>query len=187
MKIKKRNIKLKYLKRLLHSLYIVFVILVVFLGIVTFLSVFDIAGLKILNVQSGSMEPSILAGSTIVIKGAQSYQANDIITFNQTSIKDDQYHQIVTTHRVVGKNGEEFITKGDANLVEDSYKVHGEDIIGKVIITIPFLGYLSSFSKTPLGFVVLIMLPGLLIIINEVFTLAKRTETKEFKIEKITN
>jgi signal peptidase len=65
------------------------------------------------------------------------------------------------------------MTKGDANEDPDQWIVRKENVIGKVVFTIPFIGYLGYFVRTPIGFVLLILLPASVIIIMEIRNIVK--------------
>ena len=118
-------------------------------------------------VLSGSMEPVIHTGSVVVIKPAPAYGVGDVITFGR-----DTRNQIPVTHRIVGEvnpslNDTNFITKGDANGDADSGSVSPDEIIGKVFFTVPYVGYLLEFTKTKIGFITLVVVPGILIALGE--------------------
>lgn len=115
-----------------------------------------------LVVHSGSMEPALPVGSVVVIKPVDpnKLQKNDIISFKHSGPQ-------LLTHRIIDITDEGFMTKGDASKAADSFIVEKEDIIGKVIFTIPYLGYLNSFVNTPLGLTLLIILPATLIVADE--------------------
>ena len=124
-------------------------------------------------VYTGSMEPAIPVGSVVVIKPVdpESLREGDIICFElsgPTSI----------THRIINVTEEGFITKGDANEDPDTWIVKKENVIGKAIFTIPYLGYLVHFVRTPLGFILLIVLPASLIIIMEIRNIMKELDKK---------
>jgi len=72
------------------------------------------------------------------------------------------------THRIIDITDEGFVTKGDANEDPDSFVVQKKNIIGKVVFTIPYVGYLNHFVKTPLGFTLFIILPATIIIAEEI-------------------
>lgn len=119
-------------------------------------------------VYTGSMEPAIPVGSVVVIKPVdpETLKIGDIICFQlsqPTSI----------THRIINITDEGFITKGDANEDPDQWTVRKENVIGKVIFTIPFIGYLGYFVRTPTGFILLIVIPVSLIIIMEIRNIVK--------------
>ena len=88
-------------------------------------------GVTILRVSSNSMVPKFKKGDFIVIRKQEKYNVGDIITFEV--IEENSKYYI--THRIVEKNENEFITKGDANNKNDNYKVYENAIKGKVIFT----------------------------------------------------
>lgn len=94
---------------------------------------------------SGSMVPNINVYDVVIInKKSKEFQEGDIITFNV----NNQY----VTHRVVGfEKPEKIITKGDANEYTDSINLRKEDLYGKVIVTIPNIGYFFLLLGTVNG------------------------------------
>ena len=120
-------------------------------------------GYRCYMVLSGSMEPKIKTGSIILIRpvDANYIKVEDIISF-KSAINNQ-----TTTHRVIDieRNPELlFTTKGDANEVEDPIKVKGSQIIGKVVLTVPYLGYLAGLLQTRYGFLLIIAIPLLIIL-----------------------
>jgi hypothetical protein len=88
----------------------------------------------------------------------------DIITFGK-----DTETQIPTTHRIVAKSETgSFITKGDNNDAPDPITVPTSYIQGKVFLTVPYLGFTLDFAKKPLGFILLVGIPALIVIFDEV-------------------
>ncbi len=116
-------------------------------------------------IQSGSMEPSIMTGDVIVIKEFPIYQERDVVTF-----VDANDH--IVTHRIIEKNnsasGSTFITQGDANQTPDVDTIEKQQIKGKVVFTIPRIGYLVKFSRTRLGLVLFIMIPVIWLVFDEI-------------------
>jgi len=117
-------------------------------------------------VQSGSMEPTIHTGSVVFVKPASDYKIGDIITFGQASKT-----KTPTTHRIVDIRVQEsqplYTTRGDANNGADQKEISKKEIIGKVLLDIPYLGYAVSFAKTKLGFALIIIIPALAVILEE--------------------
>ncbi len=132
-------------------------------------------------VKSGSMEPNIMTGGIVFIREAPAYQIGDVITFKGNG------SSVPTTHRIIGTemvgNKTFFVSKGDANEERDNDLVSPKSIIGKVLFTAPYVGFLLDFSRKPLGFALLIGVPALLIVIDEIekIWLALR-DTKKKKI-----
>lgn len=141
------------------------VLFVLFLAAVALLPRFSVFGnFQSLVVLSGSMEPAIKAGSVVLVRSLADYQVGDIITFNES--------RTLVTHRIVTvSEGEKIITRGDANRSSDMREISLGDIQGKVIFSVPYLGYAVNFSRTKLGFALFIILPALLIIFDEIRSL----------------
>ncbi len=156
----------KVLKTIAKSLYALIV-----LGAVAFTLLFvgtkiDLLGYEVKVVQSGSMEPAVNVGGVVIVAPAMSYAVGDIITFGS-----DTAERIPVTHRIVEKNqagsSYTYLTKGDANEDVDSKPVRQREIIGKVIFDMPLVGYAINFARTPLGFLLLVGIPALLIVLDE--------------------
>ncbi len=101
-------------------------------------------------VLSGSMEPEISLDDLIVNKAQDGYEVGDIITFENGSS--------LTTHRIVGISESGYITKGDANNTEDTSPVAQERIVGKVVFSVPKVGLVIGYLKTPLGMLCMVLL-----------------------------
>jgi len=124
-------------------------------------------------VYTGSMEPAIPIGSVVVIKpvDSETLQINDIICFKLLEPPS-------ITHRITNITNEGYLTKGDGNEDMDPWIVKRDNVIGKVIFTIPFVGYIGYFVKTPIGFILLIVIPASLLIILEVKNILKELKSK---------
>lgn len=155
--------KLNLIKRIVYLVTYAFIIALVILmsstaGVLP-------AKTKIYTVMSGSMEPSIKTGSIVATRPQSNYSVGDVITFYS-----DRMEQI-TTHRiseVINSDERTFYkTKGDANDSEDSGMIVSDNILGKKIITLPYLGYLISFVRSKFGFILFMLVPALLIVIDE--------------------
>jgi len=153
------------------------VVLIVCLGVFPALTVPKI-GLKALVVLSGSMEPTIKTGSVVITKPISEVKEGEVITFKHPlgSFRD------LVTHRVVKIETKEGITeiktKGDANKVEDSWTVGPGAILGKVIFSVPYLGFVVGFVRQPLGFVIFVVLSAFLIIVEEILRIKKTIEAE---------
>lgn len=149
---------------------------VIFLFISSFVllsTVLNLPGsIKLLTVQTGSMAPTISAGSVIVVAPAPSYQQGDIVTYR---VANDPDKKQTITHRIFQnrtlESGTVLITKGDANEAPDNGSITKDQIIGKVQFSIPFLGYPISFIRTQLGLILFIIIPSTIIIYSELLTI----------------
>jgi signal peptidase I len=114
------------------------------------------AGLKTFTVVSGSMEPNIKNGSLIVVKKYPTYKRNDLIAFHSNQAADTITHRIVKIEQT--KGGYLIYTKGDNNANFDEGTIKPDDIIGKIIFTLPLIGkfnyFVSSQKILPITFYV---------------------------------
>lgn len=120
-------------------------------------------GWRVDRVYSGSMEPAIRTGDLIVTEPVSlaQIQVGDVITF--ASPKGYISHRVVSVESIEG-DPVQFLTRGDSNDGPDISPVAPENVVGKVICDIPMAGYISQFIRTPLGLILTILVPGLLIV-----------------------
>ena len=139
-------------KKTVNIITTVFVVLaVVFAVLLVGVRLF---GIGVYSVISGSMEPKYPVGCLIYVKEAEpsEIEIGDVITFvlkNETP----------ATHRVIGidEENQHFLTKGDANDVEDA-PVHFNNLIGKPVFKIPYLGYVAYYIQHPPGIYIAILI-----------------------------
>lgn len=112
-----------------------------------------ILGYNYKTVLTGSMEPAIPVGSIVITKEQSSYEIEDIISFQEEGA--------IITHRIISIDRERYITKGDANNVADTEEVQQKQILGKVILMIPLLGYLVMWLMSPFGIISLFIIMGI--------------------------
>ncbi|MCA9361499.1 signal peptidase I [Candidatus Kaiserbacteria bacterium] len=155
---------MKIIYNIIYAVFIVLLLGVAGLFLGPLLPIENNIQLKI--VESGSMEPNIMTGALVVIKPTNDYKVGDVITFSGT------FSDTPTTHRIseiITERGQQtFITKGDANEEVDTNGVARRNIIGKVILDIPRVGYILDFTRQPIGFGLLIVLPAIMIILGEI-------------------
>ena len=113
----------------------------------------------------------------LVVTGAidsENIQIGDAITFiHPSKTRDNEF----VTRRVVNKSIVDgilqFEIQGDVNDNPDYQPVDSSNVVGKVIFVMLYLGYLPGFVKQPIGFMILIVISGSLIIINELWYTSK--------------
>lgn len=137
-----------------------------------------IFGHQIYIVRSNSMSPTFETGSLLFVKqvDTSSIQVNDIITYK------GENDNVATTHRVVNilnDDGLQFVTRGDANNVDDPNPVRADEVVGRVVLSIPYIGYLLGYIRTKQGLLVFIIIPALLIMITQIFSFLKELKKKE--------
>lgn len=153
-----------FLPRLTYGAFVAVVVVTAFLFLGTQV---PLLGYQVKVVKSGSMEPAIPVSSIVVLAPSERYGVGDVITFGTESTG-----RIPVTHRIVEVEGSgaerEFITKGDANEEADRVPVSPGAIIGSVRFSVPYLGYLIEFLRTPLGYALLVGVPAMIIILDEI-------------------
>ena len=105
-----------------------------------------------------------MTGDIVVVAPQNSYHQRDVITF----VAEDNR---VVTHRIASSKKNNFLTKGDANRSEDEATVSQDNILGKVILVVPKIGFLVGFAKSPLGLVLLIIVPAGLLMLSELLSI----------------
>lgn len=172
---------------LYNTLYVLVIGAIIAFGLLLVVGLVPIPGnIEVKIVQSGSMEPAISTGALTIIRPIANYAVGDVITFGP-----DTKTRVPTTHRIVASevlNGTTYYTtKGDANEDPDPRQVAQSAVIGKVLFSIPYLGFLLDFAKKPIGFALLIGVPAAIIIFDEVGKIwnevraTKRKEEEEKK------
>lgn len=143
-------------------------------------------GIKTFVVQSGSMEPAIKTGGIVVVKPMAAYVVGDVITFGPRSKTKPP-----TTHRIMEvKEDGNFLTKGDANEDEDMRTVSRYEVIGRVLFSVPYVGYAVAAAQKPWGFVVIVIIPAAIIIWEEsqkIWREVKKKQDYKRRVEKRTD
>ena len=138
----------------------------------------SIFGHQIYIVRSNSMSPAFETGSLLIVTqvDARSVQVNDVITFR------GENDSVATTHRVVeivDEDGLHFITRGDANNVNDPLPVPADEVIGRVVFSIPYIGYLLGFIRTKQGLLICIIIPAMIIIVSQVLSFVRELKKEK--------
>ncbi len=130
------------MKKILKRIVDIICIIIIFILVVYFL-------LRITNkiqiyvVSTGSMEDNIHIGDYILIYTKDDYKVGDVVTF-----RNGNY---LVTHRIIRKDNNNYITKGDANNMEDE-EIFKKDIVGKVIISGGILNFIINYKYALVGF-----------------------------------
>ena len=152
-----------------------------------------LGGIRSFVVLTGSMEPVLPVGSIVFTQKNPGYQGDAVVS----PIKDDQARYgagdviafdqggRTVTHRIVGtedtKDQVNYRTRGDANNTNDGDLVTQQKVIGKQFFSVPYVGKFVVFLKTIPGFVVLIVIPGVLYIGFELWHIKKEIEKQTEK------
>ncbi len=119
-------------------------------------------------VASGSMIPVLEVYDVLVVQGHDPFEEveiGDIIVFNRPSD-----HNRVIVHRVVSIIDEDpkiIRTQGDANpasIPGTDFPISEEEYIGKVVYTLPQVGYVTQLLKPPTNYIIIAIVIGVMII-----------------------
>ena len=115
---------------------IIIILTVMLLFVITMMS-FEFKGYSVVT---DSMSPKINRGDVVFVKqiSFDKLKVGDIVTVKFENSDSTFTHRIVE----IDKNDNEFYTQGD-NATEKDGKSKAENIIGKVMFSIPLAGYLS--------------------------------------------
>ena len=111
----------------------------------------NLCGYTFFEVATGSMENTINIGDVVIVNLTKDVNENDIIVY-----KDDNNF---ITNRLIKKQADKLITRGDANNSEDK-PINEDQILGKVIYIVPKMGIFRKIfiSKEILGLVIAILI-----------------------------
>jgi signal peptidase I len=100
-----------------------------------------------------SMLPEYHAGDLIVLRKQSSYNVGEVAGYHNSQLG------VVVMHRIVARDGNRFVFKGDNNDFEDAYHPTAAQIVGAEWLHIPRVGELVKQLRVP---VVAAILLGLL-------------------------
>ena len=121
-----------------------------------------------LEVLTGSMRPTIQPGSLVFIRAVDPNELHpgDVATYQTHSGKS-----ALVTHRIIAVHHDErgltFTFKGDANSVADPDAVPAAALHGRVWLSVPYAGEMRALAGTRMGYVLLVLVPGLLYMIGQ--------------------
>ena len=127
----------------------------------------NIFGYTFFEVATGSMSDTIEIGDIVIVQLTKEVNEGEIIVYQ----KDNNF----ITHRLIQKEDEELITKGDANNTQDE-PITLDNVIGKVVKIIPNLSIWKKVLSSP---VIIIIITLIIVIAGFAFS-----HTDKEKVEK---
>ena len=167
---------MKMVKKMLYIIFTIGIfILVPFVVFTLITSKTDkFLGIQSFVVLSGSMQPTIPVGSIIYTQKQSWYPQGSIISFKKADA--------TVTHRVVKvtnrANTLYYQTKGDANKTPDPNTISQGNILGEVIFTLPYLGYITSYTQSLQGLIFFIIIPATVLVYHELLSLKREILAK---------
>lgn len=121
----------------------------------------DIFGYSFFQVRTGSMSGTLEIGDIIIVKLTKDVKENEIITYEKEGI--------LITHRIIKKERESIIAKGDRNNAADS-PINSDEVIGKVVYVFKNVEVWKKVFRTPevsILLIITLVLVGITISIKE--------------------
>jgi signal peptidase len=134
-------------------------------------------------VASGSMIPVLEVYDVLIVQGHEPFEdieVGDIIVFNRPSD-----HNRVIVHRVASileDDPKTIRTKGDANpasIPGTDFPITEEEYIGKVVYTLPQVGYVTQLLKPPINYIIIAVVVGVMVAKQVI----KKKNEKEFALD----
>ncbi len=113
-------------------------------------------------VNGNSMEPGFHLGDLVLVRPETIYRVGDAVTYRNEELGTFVFH------RILGKELDRFILKGDNNAWIDSYRPRQDEIVGKLWVSVPKFGKAIEWVRVPLhmaltiGLLVGILMSGMI-------------------------
>lgn len=138
--------------------------------------------ISLYTIVSPSMEPNIRVYDVIITKktNPNDIKEGDVITFISTSTLGEG---LTVTHRVKSvvrtENDVKFRTQGDNNNTPDSALVTSNNLLGKVVFTIPQLGRIQFLLQSKEGWLFCLLIPAIIVVVYDVVKVLKLSNVKQ--------
>jgi signal peptidase I len=116
------------------------------------------------TVVTGSMRPALEPGDVVLISPiSERVEVGDVVAFpDPTQLNRDILHRVAA----ITESGA-LVTKGDANDILDPWQIDSTQVIGTQTLALPKLGFLVAAVSSKPGIILVLVLPALLILVNE--------------------
>ncbi len=170
------------LRRIFDLLLGALVVLLVALGFAAHLG--PSVGLEPYAVRTGSMTPTIPVGSLLVVTdvAAEAVVPGDVVTVRIGA-------GTTVTHRVaevvIQDGGRTFRLKGDANEQPDPVLVLPEQVVGRVSVHVPAIGFVLAMLSMPSGIAALLSAGALLLTIAFLLDELEAAEAEDDEVDQL--
>ena len=140
-----------------------------------------IFGIHVNVIATGSMEPEIKVGDVIISKSykGQTLDIGDVVSY--VSRSGEMTGKLIT-HEIIdiqeNADGLVITTKGIAAQLADD-PISDKDIVSVMLYNSKVIGFIYGIVTTPIGFVVIVILPLALTVFFEARSFVKQCKTKE--------
>jgi signal peptidase I len=95
-------------------------------------------------VDGSSMEPALEGGDLALLRSQADYETGDVVGYRSAALDR------VVLHRIVGRDGERYVVKGDANDFRDVERPRQDEVVGRLWIAVPMAGSALAWLHDPL-------------------------------------
>lgn len=124
-------------------------------------------------ISGGSMEPAVPLGSLIISRpaGAEVLRVGDVISFRYPGSRASVTHRIIS----IREENEErlFTVKGDANDAPDPREVRLQEGADRMVLVVPYAGYLVAFASSPSGLLLFVLVPAAALILLQIWGMGR--------------
>lgn len=178
--INKRKENVKIAKKVFEILAIILVYNIILIAISSAnqINVINIFGYKSYIIKTNSMEPTIKINDVVIAKKVEKndLKIGDVITFIQKGE--------VITHRITQiEDNSNYTTKGDNNNIEDTFKINYDNIEGKHVLTIPYLGAIVRALDNKIIFLIITLIVLIFMLITIINQEKRENRREKKKIE----
>jgi signal peptidase I len=121
-----------------------------------------------------SMEPNFHRGDLAILRVANDYAIGDVVTYRHPTIGP-------VIHRIIKREGDQFIFKGDNNSWTDEYHPTQAELIGKLWIHLPAAGALVEQLRIPRNMAALVAVMGVMVMTTGTRSVARRPRRQSFR------
>jgi signal peptidase I len=90
-----------------------------------------------------SMKPKLHRGDVAVLTPQSTYRVGEVVGYHNKQL------QRTVLHRIVGRDGDRYVFKGDNNSSPDSYEPTRGELIGRMWFHVPFVGKVFAWLRVP--------------------------------------
>ena len=101
-------------------------------------------------ISGDSMNPALESGDLLISRQSDTYNINDVVVYRHPELGP-------VAHRIVNREEDRFVLKGDANSWTDGYLPREQDIIGRQWLHVPHAGYGLRWLQQPLLLALLVL------------------------------
>src|SRR3954471_13429143 len=121
-----------------------------------------------------SMEPTFHRGDLAILRVADEYAVGDVVTYRHPTIGP-------VIHRIIKRDGDHFIFKGDNNSWIDEYHPTQTELIGKLWIHLPTVGALVEQVRIPRNMAALVAVMGVMVMTTGTRSVGRRPRRQSFR------